>query len=100
MNNITITAAFLFLLGFGVRLLYIRLNKAWLITFGMAVVTGIAWIAAGDISSYSNEGEFVLAILSTVLLAGTVLGEIAVQFRRHRKKKTKPTENTSKGEPT
>jgi len=99
MKNIYIVSALLILLGFGVRLLYGRLKKAWLITFGMAILTGIAWIAAGDLSSYGNEGEFVLAVLSTMLFAGMVLGEILVQFLRHRKKKKSP-ENTSKGEPT
>ena len=99
MKNIYIVSALLLLLGFGVRLLYRRLKKAWLITLGMAVITGIAWIAAGDLSSYGNEGEFVLAVLSTILLAGIVLGEITVQLLRYRKKKKSP-ENTFKGEPT
>ncbi len=99
MKNIYIVSALLILLGFGVRLLYGRLKKAWLITVGMAILTGIAWIAAGDLSSYGNEGEFVLAVLITMLLAGIVLGEITVQLLRHRKKKKSP-ENTSKGEPT
>ena len=99
MKNIYIVSALLILLGFGIRMLYHRLNRAWLITLGMAVITGIAWIAAGDLSTYGNEGEFVLAVLSTVLLAGIVLGEITVQLLRYRKKKKSP-ENTSKGEPT
>ena len=99
MKNIYIVSALLILLGFGVRLLYGRLKKAWLITLGMAILTGIAWIAAGDLSAYGNEGEFVLAVLSTVLFVGTVLGEVAVQLLRHRKKK-KSLENTSKGEST
>ena len=100
MKNIYIVSALLILLGFGVRLLYGRLKKAWLITLGMAIITGIAWIAAGDLYSYGNEGEFVLALLSTMLLTGIVLGEIIVQLRRYRKKKNKSSENTSKGEPT
>ncbi len=99
MKNIYIVSALLILLGFGVRLLYGRLKKAWLITLGMAILTGIAWIAAGDLSSSGNEGEFVLAVLITILLVGTVLGEITVQLLRHRKKKKSP-ENTPKGEPT
>jgi hypothetical protein len=99
MKNIYIVSALLILLGFGVRLLYGRLKKAWLITLSMAIITGIAWIAAGDLSSYGNEGEFVLAALSTALFAGTVIGEVAVQLLRYRKKKKSP-ETTSKGEPT
>ena len=99
MSNIIITSIVLLLLGFGVRLLYRRLKKAWLITLGMAVITGIAWIFSADQYSHNNEGEFVLAVLSTVLLAGIVLGEITVQLLRYRKKKKSP-ENTSKGEPT
>lgn len=99
MKNIYIVSALLILLGFGVRLLYCRLKKAWLITLGMAILTGIAWISSADQYSHNNEGEFVLTVLSTVLLAGIVLGEITVQLLRYRKKKKSP-ENTSKGEPT
>ena len=101
MNHIILTPVVLLLLqlGFGIRLLYRRLNRAWLITLGMAVVTGIVWISSADQYRYNNEGEFVLAILSTALFAGLVLGEIAVQLLRYRKKK-KSTEKPSKGEPT
>lgn len=89
-----------FLLGFGIRLLYIRLNKGWIITLGMAVITAIAWLWFTDEYSYGSEGEAMYGLICTMLLAGAVLGEIVVQLRRHRKKKTKPTENTSKGEPS
>ncbi|MBQ9996509.1 MAG: hypothetical protein IJP32_09080 [Clostridia bacterium] len=101
MNHIILTPVvlLLLLLGFGIRLLYRRLNRAWLITLGMAVVTGIVWISSADQYRYNNEGEFVLAVLSTALFAGLVLGEIAVQLLRYRKKK-KSTEKPSKGEPT
>jgi thiol:disulfide interchange protein len=88
-----------FLLGFGIRLLYIRLNKGWLITLGMAVITAIAWLWFTDEYSYGNEGEAMYGLICTMLLAGAILGEIAVQLHKHRKKK-KATENTSKGEPT
>lgn len=88
-----------FLLGFGIRLLYIRLNKGWLITLGMAVITAIAWLWFTDKYSYGNEGEAMYGLICTMLLAGAILGEIAVQLHKHRKKK-KATENTSKGEPT
>ena len=88
-----------FLLGFGIRLLYIRLNKGWLITFGMAVITAIAWLWFTDEYSYGNEGEAMYGLICTMLLVGALLGEIAVQLHKHRKKK-KATENTSKGEPT
>ena len=99
MSNIIITSIVLLLLGFGVRLLYSRLKKAWLITLGMAVITGIAWISSVDQYPHNNEGEFVLAVLSTALFAGTVIGEVAVQLLRYRKKKKSP-ETTSKGDPT
>lgn len=99
MNHIILTPVVLLLLGFGIRLLYRRLNRAWLITLGMAVITGIAWISSADQYRYNNEGEFVLAVLSTALFAGIVLGEIAVQLLGYRKKK-KSTEKPSKGEPT
>ena len=88
-----------FLLGFGIRLLYIRLNKGWLITLGMAVITAIAWLWFTDEYSYGNEGEAMYGLICTMLLAGAILGEIAVQLHKHRKKK-KATENTTKGEPT
>lgn len=88
-----------FLLGFGIRLLYIRLNKGWLITLGMAVITAIAWLWFTDKYSYGNEGEAMYGLICTMLLAGAILGEIAVQLHKHRKKK-KATENTSKGEST
>ena len=88
-----------FLLGFGIRLLYIRLNKGWLITLGMAVITAIAWLWFTDEYSYGNEGEAMYGLICTMLLAGAILGEIAVQLHKHRKKK-KSTEKPSKGEPT
>lgn len=88
-----------FLLGFGIRLLYIRLNKGWLITLGMAVITAIAWLWFTDKYSYGNEGEAMYGLICTMLLAGAILGEIAVQLHKHRKKK-KSTEKPSKGEPT
>ncbi len=92
-----------FLLGFGIRLLYIRLNKGWLITLGMAVITAIAWLWFTDEYSYGNEGEAMYGLICTMLLAGAVLGEIVVQLiRYHKKRKStiKPTEKPSKGETT
>ena len=56
-------------------------------------------ISAADEFVSHREGESFLAFYLTVLLAGSILGEIAVQLLRYRKKK-KSSENTSKGEPT
>ena len=75
------------MLGFGIRFLYIRLNKGWLITLGTAVVTGIAWLWRTDGYVSNNEGEVFLVLWMTILFAGVVLGEIAVQLCRHFKKK-------------
>ena len=99
MNNFYVSVAFVFLLGFGIRFLYVRLNKGWLITLGMAVVTGIAWLWRTDDYVSHNEGEVFLALWMTILFAGVVLGEIAVQLYKYLKKKKSP-ENISKGEPT
>lgn len=89
----------IFLLGFGIRMVYFRLRKGWIVTLVMAGIMGIAWISAADEFVSHREGEAFLALYLTVLLAGTVLGEIIVQFLRYRRKK-KFSENTSKGEPT
>ena len=92
-----------FLLGFDIRFLYFRRNKGWIVTLVMAVIAGIAWIWFADAYSYGNEGEAVYGLVGTMLLAGAVLGEIAVQLiRYHKKRKStiKSNENTSKGEPT
>ena len=97
--NFYSSMAMFFLLGFGIRFLYFRLKKGWIVTLIMAVVTGIAWISAADEFVSHREGESFLAFYLTVLLAGSILGEIAVQLLRYRKKK-KSSENTSKGEPT
>ena len=91
--------AMVFLLGFGIRFLYFRLKKGWIVTLILAVITGIAWISAADEFVSHREGESFLALYLTVLLAGSILGEIAVQLLRYRKKK-KSSENTSKGDPT
>ncbi|MBE6709511.1 MAG: hypothetical protein E7579_00135 [Ruminococcaceae bacterium] len=89
----------IFLLGFGIRLVYFRLKKGWIVTLVVAVVTGIAWLWNTDGYDYHNEGEPIYLLISTALFAGTVLGEITVQLLRYRKMK-KSLENTSKGEPT
>lgn len=103
MNNFYVSAAFVFLLGFGIRFLYVRLNKGWLITLGMAVVTGIVWLWSTDGYVSSREGEVFLALWITILFAGVVLGETAVRlykYFRKRKSNRKSPENISKGEPT
>ena len=94
-----LTIAMMFLLGFGIRLVYFRLKKGWIVTLVMAVITGIVWLWNTDGYDYHNEGEPIYLLSCIMLFAGTVLGEILVQLLRHSKKKKSP-ENTSKGEPT
>ena len=65
-----------FLLGFGIRLLYIRLNKGWLITLGMAVITAIAWLWFTDKYSYGNEGEAMYGLICTMLLEFLLTGMV------------------------
>ena len=89
----------IFLLGFGIRFLYFRLNKGWIVTLVMAVIEGIGWLWYTDDYPYHNEAAPMYLLICTILFAGIVLGEITVQLLRYRKKKKSP-ETTSKGEPT
>ena len=91
--------AMVFLLGFGIRFLYFRLKRGWIVTLILAVITGIGWLWNTDGYDYHNEAEPMYLLICTVLFAGAVLGELAVQLIKYRKKK-KSSENTSKGDPT
>ncbi len=56
----------IFLLGFGIRFLYFRLNKGWIVTLVMAVIEGIGWLWYTDDYPYYNEAAPMYLLLQYI----------------------------------